>query len=62
MKLYRKFLDDEGVYVAADGSRWMLQVVRWSNHPELFTPFASVDACLEEWGLTYDPLSGPTAE
>lgn len=51
MMLYRKLMDDEGEYVDADWKRCTLQIVRGSNHPELFTPFPTMEACLASWQM-----------
>ena len=51
MKLYRLLPDTEGMYTDAAGNRYTLQVVRGSNRAQLFTPFASWEACLAAWGM-----------
>lgn len=51
MMLYRIIFDEDGEYADADGRRCTLQIVRGCNHPELFTPFPSLDECLAAWHL-----------
>lgn len=51
MMLYRLLFEEDGEYVDAEGRRCTLQIVRGCNHPELFTPFPTLDACLSKWRL-----------
>lgn len=61
---YGKTIDDRGVYLGADGTRWLLYAV---EHPTArsrarLSEYDSIDEAADAWGLTYDPRPEPEPE
>lgn len=64
--IYRKEEQEDGDYIDREGTRWAVSCLRRIRTPEGvnvgWTEFQSLEAALEEWGMTYAPLPEPQPE